>query len=165
MIHLDFNAVILLILGSVLTLVGGFASTYFSQFVSAKAEKRKIVREKIEEIYTLIDQVDLWLRTENQELAKFLLADKDKPFTLSELEKYQPTLARIKTLVRFYAPSLSKEADEYFGNLKFIRQTHLLMNESKNKKKETEEFMRAYETYREKYEKLQAFLEKLALTN
>jgi len=49
-----------LILGSVLTM----CVTYFSQRMSSTAEKQKLVREKIEELYTLTIQMRTWLQTQ-----------------------------------------------------------------------------------------------------
>lgn len=78
MIPVDLGSIILLVLGSVLTLSGGLAATYFSQYIAGRAEKKKVVREKLEEIYILINQIKFWSQMQLLEICK-----------LRELEPFQ----------------------------------------------------------------------------
>jgi hypothetical protein len=49
----DKTAIFTTLMGGMLAVMGGFLATYLSQYLAGKTEKRKLVREKIEELYTL----------------------------------------------------------------------------------------------------------------
>src|SRR5581483_6798467 len=50
---MDKTAIFTTLMGGMLAVMGGFLATYLSQYFAGKAEKRKLVREKIEELYIL----------------------------------------------------------------------------------------------------------------
>jgi hypothetical protein len=64
---LDQNVITLLAtaLGGALGLVGGVVATYSTQVLNNKAERKKFVRGKCEEVYLLADQVKHWADNEN----------------------------------------------------------------------------------------------------
>ena len=60
---LDQNVITLL--ATVLGLIGGIVATYSAQMLNNGAERRRLVREKCEEVYVLADQVKRWADNEN----------------------------------------------------------------------------------------------------
>jgi hypothetical protein len=48
------------LIGGIFAIVGGFLATYFQQRVARDAEKRKVIREKVEEIYNFTNQINDW---------------------------------------------------------------------------------------------------------
>ncbi len=63
---LDQNVTTILstLLGGMLAIAGGFLATGFSQRAAEKTEKRKIAREKTEELYLLSNQVQEWINVQ-----------------------------------------------------------------------------------------------------
>jgi hypothetical protein len=45
-------------LGGMLAIAGGFLATYLMQFMALRAEKQKLIREKSEELYSLINEIE-----------------------------------------------------------------------------------------------------------
>ncbi|SRR6266566_1470588 len=99
-------AAVAALLGS---LIGGIALPYLTHRLATKAERGKIVREKIEEIYLLTDKVKLWLDVQVNNLLVFVdrepeLKNKDVPECPDE---------RLMMLVKLYVPELKKSATEF----------------------------------------------------
>lgn len=57
MLDQSVTAILSTLLGGVLAITGGFLATTFSQRMMEKAEKRKLVRERVEEAYILSYQI------------------------------------------------------------------------------------------------------------
>ncbi len=52
-------------LGGMLAITGGLVATVSTQALNNKAERRKFLREKCEEVYLLSEQVKLWVKNEH----------------------------------------------------------------------------------------------------
>jgi hypothetical protein len=61
----SFVNLLITALGGALAVLGGIFATYFTQVLNNRAERRKFVREKCEEVYLLAEQVSLWVKNEN----------------------------------------------------------------------------------------------------
>lgn len=106
---------IALLLGSALTIAGGFVASFFLQRRANRDDKRKVVRQKIEEIYLLSNRMEEYSITRAIELVtlrkeeyfiKYMAAGK---YLLEE----DTTVARIKLITNLYIPELNKQAEEY----------------------------------------------------
>jgi len=95
-----------LILGSILTM----GVTYFSQRMSSNVEKEKVVREKIEELYTLTIQMKTWMQTQLLCACKLeeITWHSDRPdwYVTDATIGAECPINRVEMLVKLYVPSL-----------------------------------------------------------
>jgi hypothetical protein len=54
---MDGAIIITTFAGGILAVIGGFLATYLMQFLLQRVEKQKLMREKSEELYTLINEI------------------------------------------------------------------------------------------------------------
>jgi hypothetical protein len=109
-------------LGGVLAITGGFISNYYIQATARKSEKRRIVREKIDEIYTLSTQVKtsfylrIWHRSyyTQEQYAKIHLISDEAARELRDIGE------RMEMLTRLYVSSLTSDILEYRQKIKYI---------------------------------------------
>jgi len=112
--HVDLNTYIPILLGGALTLIGGIAGTYFTQFITQKSEERKIKRERIEEIYNLATKVYYWLYAPPYDKLKWETSSLYRSYYRSEPTKEpKQDIERIKLLVNLYFVSLEDVVREY----------------------------------------------------
>jgi hypothetical protein len=95
-----------LLLGSALTLFGGIVIPLLSQRLTSKAERRKIFRDKIEEMYLLSNQVEKW--------ASWYLSGIQRSGDRMLSILYNP-IDRLEMLVRLYIPSFKTSIDAYLS--------------------------------------------------
>lgn len=57
----SFIPLISVVIGGLLTIIGGFLGNYFTQSIIRKSETKKLIREKIEEIYNTAGEIKKWL--------------------------------------------------------------------------------------------------------
>lgn len=102
-----------LVLGSVLTM----AVTYVSQRMSSHADKQKVVREKIEELYTLTIQMKTWIQVQVLLVCKLaeITWHSDRPgwYVTDTTLAVDCPIDRIEMLVKLYIPSLKKPFAAY----------------------------------------------------
>jgi len=55
---MDGTVIITTIIGGMLATIGGFLATYLTQFMANRTEKQKLTREKSEELYSLINEIE-----------------------------------------------------------------------------------------------------------
>jgi hypothetical protein len=55
---MDGASMITTFIGGMLAIIGGFLATYLMQFLTLRAEKQKLIREKSEELYSLINEIE-----------------------------------------------------------------------------------------------------------
>ncbi len=114
---LDPNTIFTLVLGSILTIVGGFLATYYSQRLARSGEKRKAAREKCQEIFELFEQINRWIKNEIDKWQE--RADPDKLDIFGQRKVNPPVsqnlecpINRLLMLVKLYVPPLEKLASE-----------------------------------------------------
>lgn len=90
--------------------VGGliaYLGAYVNQGFSVNKDRKKLIREKIEEVYLLTEKIDVWghkaydILTNQDDYDKFF----DSILLMSE------TLTKAKMIIYFYQPDLKKECD------------------------------------------------------
>jgi len=156
--HIDLNTYIPIILGSILTLVGGIAGTYFTQYMIKKSEERKIRRERIEEIYKLATGVSYWLYAPVYDKLEWETSSLYRSYYRSEPTKEpKQDIERIKLIVGLYFSSLEDIIREYDLSIDLVI---LAMNEYKDDSKE--ELNRALINFQKCHDQLQAQLKKLS---
>ncbi|SRR6266700_597114 len=55
---MDAAIIITTFAGGMLAVIGGFLATYLMQFMANRTEKQKLIREKSEELYSLINEIE-----------------------------------------------------------------------------------------------------------
>jgi len=130
---------IALLLGSVLTIGGGFIATFFLQKMTSQAEKRKVVRQKIEEIYLLSNRMEEYSITRTIELVNLTKGEYLTKYmaTGRYLLEEDATVAKIKMMTSLYIPELKKQVEEY--RLELNRANRRIDNEIEPKVKRTTE--------------------------
>lgn len=122
MLNQNVTTLLSVLLGGALAIAGGFISNYYVQAIARKSEKRKTVREKVDEIYTLSTQLktSFFLRLWHKSFYKpeqyddiYLLSDK----AARELKDIGE---RMEMLARLYVPSLTNAIIEYREKIKAI---------------------------------------------
>lgn len=108
MIHIDLNSVILLALGSILTLVGSITTNYITQTITHRAESTKIIRDKIEELYTLYEELSRKIHTQTIEW------DEGKESECQEI------ISKMKMVVFLYDLDIKEEFDNLLKNSYYI---------------------------------------------
>ncbi len=130
---LDQNVITLLAtaLGGALALIGGIIATYFTQMLNNRAERRRFVREKCEEVYILADQVKRW--ADNEDLKWWYNYHKEFEPDNSEiylygskriLEPIECPIDRLIMIVALHIPELRTKAQALKGVID-IYQTYL----------------------------------------
>src|SRR6266700_2990310 len=114
-------AAVAALLGS---LIGGIALPYLTHRLATKAERGKIVREKIEEIYLLTDKVKLWLDVQVNNLLVFV--DREPELKKSATE-FCNCIDKFNSLVNSYTDYRFLEAihedKDFYNRVKAITTT------------------------------------------
>lgn len=55
---MDGTSIVATVMGGVLAVIGGFLATYLMQFRTQRSERQKLMREKAEELYSLINEIE-----------------------------------------------------------------------------------------------------------
>lgn len=114
MLYQIVTTLVSLVLGSVLTMV----VTYFTQAMNHKTEKRKVARDKLEELYVLSFQLKNWGEDTCSRLGILYDSPPGTNYTSSPLEC---PIDRIEILTRLYAPSLKNIAIELHDRVRKIQ--------------------------------------------
>ncbi len=126
-------------LGGVLAIIGGFISNYYIQATARKSEKRRMLREKIDEIYTLSTQVKTAFFLRIWHRSKYTQQEYNKIYTFSDkaVRELRDVGERMEMLTRLYVPSLINAILEYRQKIKAI--DHRIDDELDPKGKRLEE--------------------------
>lgn len=125
---LDQNITTLLstVVGGLLAITGGFLATDFSQRMAEKAEKHKLTHERIEELYTLSNQVQEWVKVQilracDVEGTKL---HRKAPGWFFDVVKTEPNcpIEKMEMLICLYLPSLVKPFALYRTSVLTIQQ-------------------------------------------
>ncbi len=125
---LDQNITTLLstVVGGLLAITGGFLATSFSQRMAGKAEKRKLTRERIEELYTLSNQVKEWVKVQLLRACDVeeIKLHRKTPGWFFDAVKTEPDcqIEKMEMLVYLYLPSLVKPFAPYRTSVLAIQQ-------------------------------------------
>ncbi len=147
---LDQNVTTLLAtaLGGVLAIMGGFLATTISQRMAEKAEKRKLSREKIEELYLLAKQMEKWVKS------KLLRACEVEDVTLHynkapawmyntvNTDESCP-IEKMDMLISLYLPMLKKTFSSYYSSVFAIQRLDTELQNSHFSRCSLEEYCRA----------------------
>jgi len=106
----DLATLVAAIVGGVLAIVGGFVGTLFSQKLARDEEKRTVLREKTEEIYKLLNQVENWSLLQEASI-KDLKGGAGGGTGGSELQSDSP-IADVVMLTRLYIHSLISSVED-----------------------------------------------------
>ncbi len=109
---LDQNITTLLatIIGGIFAIVGGFIATWVSQRLARNAEKRKVAREKSQEIFELFIQVKRWI--DNEINRWWERTDETATIYPPVSDTLECPIDRLLILVILYVPPLEKTAKE-----------------------------------------------------
>src|SRR6266568_3054767 len=100
------------IVTTLIAVLGTLAGVQVSIHAGQKAEKRKVVRDKLEDIYTLLNQVNAWAAYQHEELWNlYVYLPNDCPPTSHKSRPSCPT-GRLEVLIRLHLPSLRKISQE-----------------------------------------------------
>ncbi len=156
--QIDLNIYIPILLGGILTLVGGLAGTYFAQYMTKKSEERKIRWERIEEIYKLATGVYYWLYAPVYDKLEWETSSLYRSYYRSEPTKEpKQDIERIKLIVNLYFNSLEDIIREYDLCIDLVIKA---MDEYKDDSKE--ELNRVLINFQKCHDHLQAQLKKLS---
>jgi|GEM_PF-7094404 len=105
----DLTPVLAAIAGGAIAFLGIAAQ----QYLSRSGERRKLLREKIEEIYGLSNQLDRWGINLMQEMVRFLFG-KEGADGKDREKKEEPAdpMPRLLMLTKIYAPQLGPAATD-----------------------------------------------------
>lgn len=144
------------------SLVGGVALPYLTHRLSSKAEKRKLIREKVEEMYLLADQVSIWITRQFLFLGSGLI---QQPLpAIKPPEDNENPINRLMMLAVLYAPSLEKHVMELRNTTVSIREIYYGLQTGTNTltaKEMADRLMQASETSNAAYEEFVAAIKKL----
>src|SRR2546421_11479606 len=101
-----------LIIGSML---GGFVATFFLHRMTKKAEERKVIRQKIEEIYILSNQMEEFSTSRGLDRIALSNIDFHKKYVVSSnyLLVEDSIVEKMKMIASLYIPEIVKNVDEY----------------------------------------------------
>jgi len=108
-----------LLLGSLLTLAGGWFAASRSQRATGQLESRKLARDKLEEIYLLVNQIRTWALTQTIIIAAkqdfAVVHTHEIPILLSGefVKDTECPIDRLEMLIHFYAEFLAEDLSRY----------------------------------------------------
>jgi hypothetical protein len=99
------------VIGGVLVIVGN----YFAHRLINSAEKRKVIRQKIEEMYILTNQMEAYSTKRALEQAVLPPAEFTKKYLTSNNYLFfeDNIIEQMRMLASFYVPKITKNIDEY----------------------------------------------------
>ena len=106
----DYIPLLSVIVGGLLSTLGGFFANYMLQSKSRDAEKRKLTRDKLEEAYLLSHEVIDWIQKQMKEMAAFAGGE----------DAHCP-IERVVMLIKFYEPKLTPSAVEFAQNVEVFK--------------------------------------------
>ncbi len=121
---MDQTAILTTLLGGMLAIVGGFLGTYFTQIITSKTETKKFAREKTEELYSLINDLDD--RASQQFVKIGILVQTDGEYDKivecsGELLREGNTYAnKIEMISNLYIKSMKDDAKNYADKVRSI---------------------------------------------
>ncbi len=119
--------IILTIVTCTLTFIVGFVTAQLTQRSAEKSENKKLLREKIEKIYTLTNQAERWFNIQIWNALKLF----GEEMTASPVfgfihirditEEVECPFEEIQTISEMYVPSIKKDVDSYLYNSGLVR--------------------------------------------
>jgi hypothetical protein len=105
-----------IVVGGLLTIIGGFLSTYFLQSISRQADQRKVIRDELEAIYQLSQQVVDWAVNEMRIMTRAYTGNIDE-----SQKSLDCPIDKLVMLVHFYQPQLNQEVQKLAINVEVFR--------------------------------------------
>jgi hypothetical protein len=96
---------------TLIAVLGTLAGSMITIHAGEKTEKRKVVRDKLEEIYLLANQVSLWAEWKND--LHFCQYEYSPDYQPPSGSKPSCPIGRLDMLIRLYLPSLRKISIEF----------------------------------------------------
>jgi len=165
---LAFLSVIISAIGIIGALGGVYLGSKLNSRYMMEADKRKRNDEKIEEIYTLVLQIQKWAEDTSSKVKKApQVINYLEDNTIVRYNDIKPSVDRIITLVRLYIPQILETTQRFLDDFTRLRDPlyHLQYLASKNesdKKQEVEdELYKARDNFAKSYVDLLFALEKL----
>src|ERR1700682_4625774 len=111
---MDITNIITTVIGGMLTIIGGFLGVFLTQYINNRSEKRKLIREKTEELHLLINDIEA-------KIMYFAASSTFHPIDHIEINKNARLLFmdlinqmnKIEMIVNIYAQDAQKEVYEY----------------------------------------------------
>jgi hypothetical protein len=103
----DYIPLASVVLGGLLTVIGGFFSNAFSQRLARGTDRRRFLRDKLEEAYQLSQAIEEWAIQEMRNTVTILI-----PREGPEPEQKECPIDRLSMIVRLYIPDLREEGDK-----------------------------------------------------
>jgi hypothetical protein len=103
-----FIPVIAAIVGGMLTAGGGVAANVFQLSTTRKMERRQFYRERLEQIYLWVNQVIVWMQSE-EELWDMRPKMPEPAFIALRAQNPENPISRLRLSVDFYFPELAPE--------------------------------------------------------
>ena len=117
---MDQTVVFTTLIGGTLAIVGGFLATWYTQFINNRAEKTKIIREKIEEIYLLINEIEDNIVSSILELKKHIDTDDMKALDTLKDELLLNVMTynkRIQMIANIYLKGIVEQIEKHCAEL------------------------------------------------
>lgn len=124
---------------ALLTIIGALVAAWVGNFLGRRTERRKKIRESLEEIYKLSNQVNIWVQVTLRYLYKEI--DKSDYYRVVIPAEYweeytkvpECPIDRLEMLISFDAPSLTKYLPEYQFIVSELREVRYIYNTHKSK--------------------------------
>jgi hypothetical protein len=115
MLDQNLTNLLLTVLGGALAAMGGIVTTYSTQALNNKAERKNFIREKCEEVYLLADQVKLWVENENDHWWQIYLEqfEPDNEYLQMYRKDFKPLdcpIDKLMMIVTLHLPTLRTKA-------------------------------------------------------
>jgi hypothetical protein len=165
---LAFLSIVISAMGIIGALGGVYLGSKLNSRYMMEADKRKRNTEKIEEVYSLVLQVDIWVGNAIGLMPKARqeVEYRYDPYSL-RYDEIKPSLNRITTLVKLYLPQIAevtqKFIDEFTRLCDPIYHSLYITSKKESDKEEeiADEFRKASHNYAKSYVDLLFALEKL----
>lgn len=147
---LDQNITTLLstVVGGLLAITGGFLATSFSQRMAEQAEKRKVVREKLEELYTLSNNIQEWVKVQVLRACDIeeVTLHRKVPRWFFDAVRTEPDcpIERMEIIASLYLPSLVATFTAYRKSVLAVQHLESEMRNSMYKKSSLEAHCTTY---------------------
>lgn len=108
----NISTLLAALIGGLLTIAGGLVANYYLYSRTTKLERRKEIRQVVEEIYTRITDIEVSIRT----------VYIDRSSINNEYAKISNSRNRILTLTHLYLPSYEKEYNKFNNSVNEVRE-------------------------------------------
>lgn len=162
-----FLSVVISAIGILGTLGGVFLGSKLNSRYMMEADKRKRLEEKIEEMFTIVMQINKWAEELSDDM-DVALTDRNLKYDLkaSRYNEIKPAVDRITTLVSLYIGQVMDEVGKFLDDFADLRDSYGLLfiastRQNLDEQEAHSQLAKAGESFHNSYVALLASLEKL----